>query len=501
MNPYFLKIEGQNFASFLDDTQDLSTIRGGSLLLLDVPKRLVREDEATEWTTPKVQALEAVSLGASAGLFSFEAPNDDAASELKRHIEHRLRHDEVLRHGTFAVEVVRAGASLAPPAPAAATVETSFQDDQEALSAKIRWHQMTAPSLAFPTPVDAAQPCALDRLRPARQRASAKGVLSESVYRRREFGRAQKQAFYRAETGLELKVDFSESFENLTHAPEQGLLDGKMAVFYVDGNHLGRRLRREGNRPEALEGLDDELRRRRRRVLRQLVSEAEDSVLLREGRGGGPIRLETLLWGGDEILWVVPAWAGLWLVDLFFQHPWSLAEQPIYHACGLVFCRHKVPIHQTRELAMQLAELAKTKSRREDLVAYQVLESFDGIGDDLTAYRRSRCPGDIDPQALILPPEDLRRAGQAFLSLHGDLPARPVQRGARKLASEGSQAVHRELVDGLRAQLPEEQTASLDRLVEALGPPGQEAAAWLHLSDLWPYLETYVPAGPEADHA
>jgi hypothetical protein len=43
----FLRIEGMNMSTFVEDTQDLSTIRGGSLLLLHaierVEKRLEKE--------------------------------------------------------------------------------------------------------------------------------------------------------------------------------------------------------------------------------------------------------------------------------------------------------------------------------------------------------------------------------------------------------------------------------------------------------------------------
>jgi hypothetical protein len=49
------------------------------------------------------------------------------------------------------------------------------------------------------------------------------------------------------------------------------------------------------------------------------------------------LRFETLLWGGDELVWVVPAWQGWWTLDFFFRKArrWEYNNIPLKHAAGL----------------------------------------------------------------------------------------------------------------------------------------------------------------------
>ena len=63
MTTYYLRIEAVNLVNFVYDTQDLSTIRGGSMLIREAVARRIGQ---------RFPDLEAVSVGASAGLFRFE---------------------------------------------------------------------------------------------------------------------------------------------------------------------------------------------------------------------------------------------------------------------------------------------------------------------------------------------------------------------------------------------------------------------------------------------
>ncbi len=89
------------------------------------------------------------------------------------------------------------------------------------------------------------------------------------------------------------------------------------------------------------------------------------------------LRLETLQWGGDESLLVVPAWIGMDLLQHFFHH--TKSWKPLTHAAGIVFCSAKSPIRQIQALARELAESVKnSKGGRDDnFFDYMVLESVD----------------------------------------------------------------------------------------------------------------------------
>ena len=66
---YLLRIEAVNLASFVSDNADLSTVRGGGLLLLEA----IRSVAECCWQGAKLQTI---SVGASMGLFQFAADDD-----------------------------------------------------------------------------------------------------------------------------------------------------------------------------------------------------------------------------------------------------------------------------------------------------------------------------------------------------------------------------------------------------------------------------------------
>lgn len=110
------------------------------------------------------------------------------------------------------------------------------------------------------------------------------------------------------------------------------------------------------------------------------------------------IRLETLLWGGDEMLFVLPAWLGFEFLQRFYQsaETWKLSDgAPLTHAAGIVFCKAKSPIRIIQKLAKALAERVKEEcSREQSAWDYMVLESMDYPTDiDLTEYFQARYRG------------------------------------------------------------------------------------------------------------
>src|SRR3989442_660989 len=122
---HYLRVEAVNLAHFVSDNQDLSAVRGGSLLLLDAVRNL--HDMVKDQV-----GLNPISIGASIGFYQILLKADQTQEQARDCIEHFFAHDERFRHATFMVDVS----------------ETAFLKAREELVAKNRWRQMKSPSLA-----------------------------------------------------------------------------------------------------------------------------------------------------------------------------------------------------------------------------------------------------------------------------------------------------------------------------------------------------------------
>jgi hypothetical protein len=279
MSTYYLRLEGVNLDHFVFDTNSLSVVRGGGLLLLDATDRV---GNAGLGLTP-------VTTGASAGLFAFEANDDGEAACKRRAVDAFLKGDAQLRHATFVVDVVPAS--------------ERFAADREKLLALNRWRQMQAPSVAPPKqPTPDHGPCRIDGVRPAGNRGIPKGpdtrAASDSVHARWTHGVGQKQAFYQQRAQADPKLRLVADFETLTDDPGRGNLHRKMAVIYADGNGFGKLQADNCQTREAQEQFDTDIKGLRAELLRALVAEAAKNPAFQTAKG--EIRLETLLWGGER---------------------------------------------------------------------------------------------------------------------------------------------------------------------------------------------------------
>jgi len=486
MVAYYLRIEGVNQSEFVYDTQDLSTIRGGGLMLLD----------AVDYVASKATGakLEAVTTGASWGIFRFEAQDDAQAGRLREEAERILRGHLVqngkqyeLNHATFVVDVIKASGD--------------FVADREALLALNRWRQMRSPSLAIPSQNHGDwrqwMQCEVDLVRPAvatMQGPEGPKKVSASVKTRRDYGTSQKQAFYARQTRIHIGKDFSRDFTELTTDPSKGNLNRKMAVIYLDGNRFGELQNRLCRDIAAQSEFDSTIKTYRREFLKSLL---EDLVF--QDVGGwvsqqdryrqDRYRMEILLWGGDEIILVVPAWQGWRVLDFFYRQSagWHFDGEPLTHAAGVVFCHQNAPISRIKDLADRLATLAKDKSRDENLFAYQVLESFDHIGRDLLDFRKERVPLGHDASELILPGDNMGIVQTELPKLREVIPRRKLHLLVQLLRSDlgKAQEVEKEIVDHVLADSEARQAfAGIE------GYFGRTKTMWFHIADLWEYLLT-----------
>lgn len=491
MNSYFLGVEAVNLDNFVYDTNDLSTIRGGGLLLLKAPL-FVKEG---------ITGLEQISLGASSGLFSFKATDDCAAAEVAKDVRNILAKDKNYKHATFVVNVVRNTGE--------------YRKDKEKLLALGRWQQMTTLSLAFPSESDSVEGrspvCEFDYVRPAAGDPVQKGdkffAVSPSVRARMEYGQENKKKSwydertqFKEQAGDELP-EFVSDLQGLTGGdqatgiPEK--LQGKMAVIYLDGNGFGVKRRAFCENEEKEKEFDRKIRIEfQNGTLYTLLHEIykDPAWLTAEGK----LRLETLLWGGDEILWVVPAWKGWWMLKRFFEivgEKWLLDGSPLTLAGGLVFCNHKAPIQRIVSLARQLGDLAKGKRDR-NLFAYQILESFDHAGLDLEDFRKKRLPPSLSlfPEKMLIEGRDMCCMEKDFRFLKQYLPKRQLYRFALSLCQQKetedfTRKRKEEIGKILEKNLPEKSTLTKEEYSpDRKDLQEKDLSYWLHLVELWDYV-------------
>ncbi len=468
---FYLRLEGVNLNNFVYDTQDLSTVRGGGLLLLDAVK--IAQNVSLQGAAI---SLVPISTGASSGLFEFETSDKEAVEHVRRAVDTLLNQDARLGHATFVVDVQPAG--------------SDFVLDREATLARNRWRQMSQPSLAVPTQntQTTVEVCKVDHVRPAtdvRPGPKSEEKVSGSVKERSKYGRGEKHSFYGKLASRSKGWQFAHDFNELAADNSRGNLDRKIAVIYFDGNGFGKLQNTLCTTPDIQRRFDKTLKDYRAIALDVLLEtiSKEDGWISSQNR----YRLETLLWGGDELIWVVPAWQGWKALRLFYQQSadWKFEGQPLTHASGIVFCHHNAPIHRISTLAKGLAEIAKEKDRKANLFTYLVLESFDHVGRDLEIFLRDRYYGDNKNVVLSGDGIEMEKGEQAFrtLKLKESLPRRKLHEIVHCFQQK-KQAEAKELVD----KIIRDDNKEFTTLRRYFGADGASGAGWLHLLELWDYV-------------
>lgn len=493
-----LRIEAINLRYSIDDTEDLSTRRAGSYSLLQSIRKI--ESEFKDELTP-------VSTGASIGLFEITTDKKDLVARVRQAL--RNKH-EPYRHATFAIERID---------------QADFKAAGEKAIAGIRWQQMH--SLNFTTDWgDSQKVCEFDEVRPAdseiRLPENKKAGASRSVAERHGAGRKLRQSFYKTEADID-GIEFTNDTASLStfHVNAAGIpanLNGKMAIFYADGNGFGK-IQQACQEPEDLQRWDKAIKDKRRQLLKDLIAWLATQP---EAKNQGKLRFETLLWGGDECLFLLPAWLGLAFSRQFFAltADWAYPDggQALRHAAGLVLAKHSAPISQMQRLAKSLANHGKANVQRKEqnTLSWVVLESFDHLGDNTAPYWHGRGIPDDGWGKLQLTPEKLATL-ENISPIKDKLPRSAMIRVLRALASgrlRDELPLIRRSYDNTSADLSVDERASLAAIWKSFGstwaaPPeapdkdwaAREAVPWTALLELWDYLppanSTATTSGPE----
>lgn len=488
MNRYYLRIEGVNLNNFVYDTQDLNTIRGSGLAILESVSHL-------EETSINGIKLKKISTGASAGLFEFEVDENaafDADAFCKSVEEALINKNKVFKFATFVIDVL----------PFTDRSVNNFLIDREKIIAKNRWRQMQSPRLAILPRNEGQNVCEVDSVNPAKadkENIKSKFVyVSESVFSRREYGKSRKDDFVKkeleqfnssletAETKFDLTLlndkKFARDFKLLSTNPAKPKnIQNKMAVIYLDGNNFGKTQKELGI--EQLQKFDAAKTSFQRNWLARLVEKvATDSDW--QSNTEKFLQMEILLWGGDEICLVVPAWKGWETVEEFFKYEFNWENKTLTHSLGVVFCHSNAPIRQIKNLASALVDLAKKKSRQQNNIAYEILESFDHISKDLEEHRKSRCPqnGLPNPKDLILDKNKISRISSELSAFKKEMPKNKLNKIVHALLTPENFQEALSIIDDVKKEL----NFNIANISDVLNG---EPTFWIHALALWDFIE------------
>ena len=323
-----LVVEGVNFDQCLYDTNDLSVIRGASLLL----------DGALPVVSAAVTEAGARIVSSLAGASSYEIAFDGAEATV---VESAVRE------------------ALAQNPWRALSWVVSVADTAGVARGRNRRQQFQTWTVKLSAVPGASCEDALDRVRPAvpGKDDAIKGPLSPETRIRLEHGRKFRRDFFRNGTRNLVGEDtLCASFEELVNPPPKGLregMKGKIAVVHFDGDRMGELRRLVGD--DAI--FSAQMSQLTEAILQRIV----EGIRRRRAPEDRRFRMEVLLWGEDDITLVVPAWDVLEVIR-DFQDAISgaeIAKQPVSFTGAAIVANYKAPVRKLVHLAERGVKLSK----------------------------------------------------------------------------------------------------------------------------------------------
>lgn len=355
----YIHLEAIHLTTSIFDTNDLATIRGSSMIL----------EQMGERARDRLDLQLVQSGGSKAILFS-----DQDDPTLPSRIETFLAADPF----RFFVMTWGVGADK----------------DAAQRAAKIRqlglWSvPRMAPQELYAKTNDAVDP--LDGIRPALVEDKRHGdarMLSASVKARRDQGVRARPELFQRNGWLP-----PQSFEDIVHTSDETKLPfvvrNKLAVVTADGIGFGARFRQEGD--TFVKEFD--------RFRATMAQRIEDWAGVRrlwypdkfQGKDVLRHRIDVLVWGGDDVTFVLPASHLFDFLDMFFD---CTKEAGLPHRVAAVVAQYKTPIRKMISLASD-AEYALKEAMEargvanQDAFTVDVFESSPIPFDGPAAYRNS----------------------------------------------------------------------------------------------------------------
>ncbi len=424
----FLYVSAVGFDETIYDTEDLSTVRGGSLLCEDMGKALAKH------------------LGAE------DALQESAAAR------------GVLRFATQPADLETRLADFAAKAPwRHLNLRWGIGDTLDAARAQAATRRFAGWSVPDPRE-DAERPDALDQTRPAtRYDENRDRWLSPSVADRRAYGLGRRAGVLNC---LQ-EVDPCSDFHQLVAVDYTGwpmVVRDKLAVIRLDGMGGGALSKARGDR------FPDDMAAFRERMKTAIEAWLEAENLLFDGPHRKRPHFEMLMWGGDDLLFVMPAIHALSFLRMILTEadkPFAEGmDQGFPHRAGCIIAQVKTPIRQLKRLAAQSEDsiregLARCKLGPQSAFAIDVFESLAPSYAGVLAARRALYGPDHDPHcnfflaseidALVSRARQITEAeaGSGHLSssqLHRVLDA--VRQAGEPLDSQRADDIVRDLLNG-----------------------------------------------------
>ena len=355
--------EGVNFGATMFDTSDISTIRGASRAY---------EDIVTVFASDLGDAV--IAAGGSKLLVRTDLDAATLFDRLRAKLPAPLR--DVLPHLSFKMAVA---------------------ETEEAANAWANGRQFrdwTVPEVSGAS----KRPCSLDRRRPGHECPDGT-VRSHSVEARRAYGRSQRSRQYASLIDATFAGDlgFASHFSDLVASPPPEVPESvraKLAVIHADGAGFGdaRAALVDRDPVGGAATFARELRTLQsgfvQKLVDWLVASGRHGVLY-ETSGERKLRLETLLFGGDDMDFVLPAWMALEFVERFhgWTKDWAIGGLPLSHRLAVIVGHHKTPIRQMRDLAHEGVDLLR-QSGRTNVFSVDVFESAAPPADGLSNHRQ-----------------------------------------------------------------------------------------------------------------
>lgn len=505
MPRYYIHAEAFNLDHMVYDTHDISTIRGGSFILLDAVKRL-----------PEViSELEPIATAASKGVFAYE-DSGDLATQRTGMAQRVLRalHNATGGHATFLVAVEE-------------EIPNDFHLVLARLEAEVRRQQWRMPTVAVPPFLTTDQECYLDGWRPGvvPYRVDPNVVnakISESADFRRRLGRKVKQRLFSRLLNDPTYDDdlVAKDLGKLAIDPNKGILNGKIALIQVDGNNFGRIRNSICDTDAKRKSFDEAIQGCRNAFLRDILLRARadpDFQVLEDGKM--VLRIELLLWGGDEFTLVVPAWKGLEVLERFYQIASGLTYEnvPMTHRAVVIFCHHNAPILQIRRLADKLLDMTKknisgkfeaaidkdtnlaslipdersqqlkwlSNAKYGNAARYLVLESFDMLRGSIEQFLENYY-GIDDTSGMLLYGHEMSEIRGNLKTVCATVPKGRVVEIAYAIRQGDADNVNRLLARLSDSISPDQRQIAL----EAIGALTKGSyVGWYPLADLWDFAE------------
>ncbi|GIK38052.1 MAG: hypothetical protein BroJett011_18850 [Chloroflexota bacterium] len=504
-----MRVEAVNLSHFVYDTHDISTIRGGSYILLEAIERIAKQFSGR---------LYVISTAASQGLFFFDCEDNTTEGDkekLRAEVLKFLR-TETRGHATFLVAVEKD--------------EQNFPLTLEKLEAQIHRQQWRTPTVIVPNFEKTEQECFLDGWRPGTReyRADMSDVrISTTTRFRRDVGIILKRQLFSMLLKSKKYTDnlCSKNLGELALDTDQGVLNGKIAFIHIDGNSFGAIRRDLCVTPELREQFDNTIQKKfREPFLESLLQQADKDpeFKTKDEEGHTALRLEVLLWGGDEMTLIVPAWKGWEVLQLFFNQARNLtfADIPLSHRAVIIFSHHNAPILQIRRLAEELLSQTKQdlqknlidalrthpkfsqwdEAAQKELVTqlsdheygnaihYLVLESFDMLQGSLSNFLSLYYQG-VSYQSLLIPAYKLAELQQNVQNVRPHI-ARSKVIEVIKAIQKGQPDPVAQVKQQIYDLIPSDKRNEVQAALESLT---QEWAGWYKLADLWDYIPESLP--------